>query len=90
MKRGFDGQMNDFKHIGNRVVSMVGRPDTYDPFGTQALRNAVIERWRKRYAAEGAAFLESNQPRNLVSAASKPCSAKSLWPAGSSRARPSS
>jgi hypothetical protein len=72
VKRGFDGdQPSNTEHIGNRVVKLIGRPDCYDPFGTKDLRDAVIERWRKRYAAGGAASLEGNKPHNLLNGRQK-------------------
>ena len=56
-RRGGDGPLGEMPGIGARVVALVGMPDTYDPGGTQALRDAVIARWRRRFRHEGTAFL---------------------------------
>jgi hypothetical protein len=64
--RGFDQGINSFNNIGNRVVAMVGSAETWDAYGTPALRNAVITRWRNRWDAEGAAMLRGlNPPKPL-------------------------
>ena len=57
LERGFDQMPQAFDHPGNRVVQMLGSPQTWDAFGTPALRQAVLARWRKRWAAEGEAML---------------------------------
>ena len=43
--------------IADRVIALIGRPHTYDPLGTAAHRNAVIERWRRDWKAQGKSFL---------------------------------
>lgn len=57
-RRGGDGPLGEQPGIGARVVALVGRPDTYDPGGTEAQRGAVIARWRRRFHEDGPAFLE--------------------------------
>ncbi|HKQ38525.1 MAG TPA: hypothetical protein VJ063_10640, partial [Verrucomicrobiae bacterium] len=65
--RGFDQGITSFNNIGNRVVAMVGSAETWDAYGTPELRATVIERWRRRYALEGAAML-----RGLVTSTDLP------------------
>jgi glycogen debranching enzyme len=60
-RRGGDGPVGEQPGIGERVVRLVGRPDTYDPGGTKKLRDTVIKRWRKRFRAEGQDFLQGLQ-----------------------------
>jgi hypothetical protein len=60
--RGFDQGINSFNNIGNRVVAMVGSAETWDAYGTPALRAAVIARWRNRWAIEGPAMLRGLVP----------------------------
>lgn len=57
MRRGFDQGIRAFDEVGNRVVGMIGAADTWDPYGTPALREAVIARWRKEWRQAGAAML---------------------------------
>jgi hypothetical protein len=60
--RGFDQMPHSSRNAGKRVVQMLGSPQTWDPYGTPALRQAVIARWRKRWAAEGEAMLRGLRP----------------------------
>ena len=64
--RGGDGPLGEMPGIGARVIALVGRPDTFDPGGTQALRNTVIARWRKRFRAEGHGFLRGLQSHRQI------------------------
>jgi HEAT repeat protein len=57
-RRGSDGPLHESPGISDRIIAMIGRPDTYDPSGTARHRDAVVARWRRRYQAEGEAFLE--------------------------------
>lgn len=63
-RRGNDGLLRDATGTGKRIISLIGRPDTYDPFGTQALRDKVIDRWRRRWRDEGIAFLDGLKERH--------------------------
>jgi hypothetical protein len=62
-QRGGEGPLSEGGGIGKRVIAMVGRPDTYDPLGSLALRDAVIDRWRRRWKTEGVCFLEGLKKR---------------------------
>src|SRR5436190_22387505 len=62
IERGFDQMAHDSKNPGQRVVQLLGSPQTWDPYGTPALRQAVLARWRKRWASEGAAMLRGSRP----------------------------
>jgi hypothetical protein len=64
--RGGDGPLGEMPGIGARVVGLVGMPDTYDPGGTQSLRDAVIARWRRRFRDEGTSFLRGLQTRRPI------------------------
>ena len=63
-QRGSDMPLHEVPRIADRVIALVGHPDTYDPMGTPALRDAVIARWRRRFRAEGHGFLKGLQPRH--------------------------
>src|SRR3954468_6626200 len=56
-ERGFDQLPHNPRNPGQRIVQLLGSPQTWDPYGTPALRQAVIARWRKRWAGEGEAML---------------------------------
>src|SRR4051812_15191264 len=56
-ERGSDQMPHDPKNPGQRVVQMLGSPQTWDADGTPALREEVLARWRKRWRAEGKAML---------------------------------
>ena len=62
-RRGGDGELFEQPGIVDRVIALIGRPDAYDPFGTKALRDAVISRWRRRWKAEGQRFLQGLHKR---------------------------
>jgi HEAT repeat protein len=61
-RRGGDGRLLGGSGIADWLIALIGSPDTYDPFGTQALRDAVIARWRRRFQAEGQTFLQGLKP----------------------------
>ena len=65
-ERGFDQMAHDSKNLGQRVVQMLGAPDTWDAYGTPALRGAVIARWRKRWEADGESMLRGLWPPDRV------------------------
>jgi hypothetical protein len=56
-ERGFDQMPHGSDSVGKRVVQLLGSAETWGPYGTPALRQAVIARWRKRWAKEGEAML---------------------------------
>ena len=55
--RGWDKWLFEFPGIADRLIAMIGHPDGYDPMGTQTLRDAVVEKWRRRWLAEGDSWL---------------------------------
>lgn len=62
--RGGDDEVIYAKGPARSLIQLIGRSDTYDPFGTQDQRDRVVERWRKHWKAEGRAFLQGlQQPR---------------------------
>ncbi len=62
-RRGSDMPLHEAPGISDRIIAMIGRPDTYDPSGTEAHRDAVIARWRRRFQSEGPDFLEGLRPQ---------------------------
>ena len=65
--RGGDGYLFVRPGIADRVVALVGSPETYDPSGTRALREYVVNRWRTQWQAEGASFLSGLKKRKHIS-----------------------
>lgn len=63
-RRGGDGPLFEIPGIADRIISLIGHPDTYDAFGTQALRDKVIARWRRRWKTEGRKFLRGLDERS--------------------------
>lgn len=57
-KRGDDQWLFLRPGISERIIALIGKPDTYDPHGTKRLRDTVIERWRRRWKAEGKSFFQ--------------------------------
>lgn len=55
--RGGDKWLFEFPGIADRLIAMIGHTDGYDPHGAKALRDAVIEKWRRRWHAEGESWL---------------------------------
>lgn len=55
--RGGDKWLFEYPGIADRLIAMIGHPDGYDPKGTKALRDAVIEKWRGRWLTEGDSWL---------------------------------
>ncbi len=55
--RGGDKWLFEFPGIADRLIAMIGHPDGYDPHGATALRDAVIENWRRRWHREGDSWL---------------------------------
>jgi len=66
MERGFDQGIRAFNRTGNRVIQLLGAPENWDAYGTQELRAAVIERWRRRWKEEGPAMLQGLQKVGTV------------------------
>lgn len=65
--RGGDGYLFVQPGIADRVVALVGSPETYDPAGTRALREYVVNRWRNQWQADGVSFLSGLQKRARLS-----------------------
>lgn len=65
-ERGFDQMWHGTDSPGKRVVQMLGSCQTWDPYGTPALRKAVLSRWRKRFAKEGGDMLHGLVPAEAM------------------------
>ncbi len=65
--RGGDKWLFEFPGIADRLIAMIGHPDGYDPHGAKALRDAVIEKWRRRWREEGESWLRGlSKARNYA------------------------
>ncbi len=62
-QRGSDMLLHEVPRISDRVFALIGRPDTYDPFGTQRHRDAIINRWRRSFSTQGREFLQGLSPQ---------------------------
>ncbi|MBT5710017.1 hypothetical protein HOI71_03160 [Candidatus Poribacteria bacterium] len=62
-RRGSDMPLHEAPGISDRIIAMIGNPDTYDPSGSQRHRDAVVGRWRRRFQFEGVDFLEGLKPQ---------------------------
>lgn len=60
-RRGSDHLLFSEPGIADRIIALVGHPDTYDPIGTQGLRDAVIAKWRRKWQEDGESFLQGIQ-----------------------------
>ncbi|MFC1745405.1 GH116 family glycosyl hydrolase [Candidatus Riflebacteria bacterium] len=60
-KRGSTGYYFEQPGIADRIIKLTGTPDGYDPAGSRALRDSVIEGWRERYAKQGKAMFKGLQ-----------------------------
>src|SRR2546423_15065476 len=56
-ERGFDQWANGSGNAGRSVVQMLGAPETWDAYGTPALRQAGIARWRQPWGNSGGGML---------------------------------
>jgi glycogen debranching enzyme/HEAT repeat protein len=45
------------------LIQLIGNPDTYDPLGTPAQREGVLQRWERRWRSEGRNFLHGFDAR---------------------------
>lgn|GEM_PF-571755 len=66
-RRGGDHSLFSAPGIADRVIALIGHPDTYDPLGTQALRDTVIARWRRSSEENGDLFLQGMQKHSPIS-----------------------
>tara|TARA_B100000809_G_scaffold119480_1_gene117714 strand:- start:273 stop:3500 length:3228 start_codon:yes stop_codon:yes gene_type:complete len=65
-ERGTDLFLKEIPKPADEIIEMIGHPDGYDPSGTTKLRQAVIDRWRRRLNTEGIKWLKGLNPPQII------------------------